>query len=37
MISINDAYQKMIDKHNWMEERVTKIWGFRKPITHGLM
>ena len=33
MISTNDAYHKMIDKHKWMEEKVLKIWGFRKPIT----
>ena len=33
MISTNDASHKLIDKHRWMEERVTKIWGFHKPIT----
>ena len=33
MISTNDAYHKLIYKHRWMEERVIKIWGFRKPIT----
>ena len=33
MISINFAYQKLINKHKWLEERVIKIWGFRKPIT----
>ena len=33
MISTNDAYHKLIEKHKWMEERVIKIWGFRKPIT----
>ena len=28
MISINDAYHKLIDKHRWMEERVIKIQVF---------
>ena len=34
MISTNDAYHKLIDKHKCMEERVIMIWGgFHKPIT----
>ena len=32
MISSNDAYHKLIDKHKWMEERVIKIWDFHKPV-----
>ena len=36
MISTNVAYCKLIDKHKWSEERVTKIWDFRKPITWRL-
>ena len=33
MISTNDVYYKLIDKHKWMEERVIKVLSFRMPIT----
>ena len=33
MIITNDAYHKLFHKHEWMEERVIKQWGFCKPIT----
>ena len=33
MISTYDVCRKFIDKHKYMEERVIKVWGFRKHIT----
>ena len=36
MISTNDAYHKLIDKHKLMEERVIK-WVFVSPLLNGFM
>ena len=37
MVSTNDAYHKLTDKHKCIEERVIKIWGFHKPIPYPVV